>query len=255
LEEFREICIYLKDKCNGFWVWLNQNKLKNILIAISAFLCTIVGFFLFVEFILPPLLVICGIAFFFWVDRDDDLPVPKGQKPSELDLDLISGTLMPWVYTVITDLYDVSAFPPAIRKSTGIGEVYATPSIIVFKGLDAFRFKICLRSNNQDMDIDLFDIKEILQGEFLNALEEFKLPNQPYKVNSNGKHIPYLSFNGEPLIVIADVTRQNLTLTVTAFWINSPSMSKKVKDWRMNSTNGHVKGGDIDETDSTDSDF
>ena len=170
-----------------------------------------------------------------------DLPLPN--------LNVISNILMRWAFDVILRLHNVGALPQVIRKPAGTGEVCGRPQLITINGIKAFQFYIPLKPDNQDVEIDTSDIKEIVQSGFTHALEEGVLPNQPYTNNGNGLSIPIVYIDGEPIVSIADITRQKLKLKVTAFWVNNSEMATTVEDWRMRSEGNNSAGGDIDVTD------
>ena len=246
MQKLNQIRTATVDICKKLWIWLQVSQ-KNKLIAVCIFIVVITGLILFVRFVLPPLFLIVLVYFLSRPDQyQESSPTQNKQLPY---LNGVYKLLMCWAFIVIIRLHKVEALPSVVRKPAGASEIIGKPPTCTFCGIPAFRFDIPLKPNNEDIHIDLNDTKEVLQTGFINALEESVLPDQPYTDKPDGMSFPVVYIDGEPLIVIADITRETSKLVVTAFWVNNSKMARMVKNWRRRSASNRLDG-DVDVTDT-----
>lgn len=224
--------------------WISANKGKSIFIFVLIAALFVAGY-LILKFIIFPIAAFCLLVWALC-----DFPVPTGlfAKVAELPaLHNIYALLTDWAYRVTANLCAKNVLPPPIRMPAGISETAGIPPIVSINGIEQLQFYIPLQMGAQDAELNLDDVKILLQAGFVNMLTEGALPNQPYMPNSGNMPLPIVNFNGIPIIQIADIKREKLRLVVTAYWVTNQQMAFQVRLLQGNPTNNG--GRIIDNTD------
>ena len=249
MKKLENALVALKKASGKFITWLRKNP-WHIVIVVNVFLVAVIGLVLFIQVVLPTLLV-AGflVLIFFW-----DKIVAFLNKPKQLPLPLLEsvyGYIMIWAYIVV--IRQSPALPSPMRVPTGKAEVYGNPPVVTIGGVKRFQFNIPLSLNNQDIAIDIPDVIEVIQAGFNGAFDEGdKLLEQPTMLDANGIHVPVTTYDGERIVTIADITRERLRLVITAFWVNDSDMAAAVVKWRNDSAGGGfhaINEGGVDVSD------
>jgi hypothetical protein len=242
-------------KFNAFLDWILENKAKALLSLGLFMLLLVIGGFLVglaIKYIIIPILTVLTVIMIFlllaWLNGDIKFPASSQQQPDPLPpLVNIYGTLTAWAHEAVVELCSKNALPSPVRMPTGVGEVCGSPQIVTVGGFQRLQFFIPLQMNNQDMPLDLADVKAVLQAGFNSLISEGNLPDQPFMSGVDGMPVPVVGFSGVSLVHIADIRRERLRLVVTAFWVNNNRAAFCVKLFHKKQPRGGA--GDVDTTD------
>ena len=203
-------------------------------------------FYVLIRSALPHFLIaITILSFIFsWIAEQ------IGVKPKPLilpPLEEMDEILTEWAYRLILHIKDI--LPAPIRMPISRREVLGSPTIIQIEGIERLQFYVPLLADKWNQDLDLEDVKELLQSALDNLLADNMLFEQPYFEDEDGNLMPIIKIERESIFTIATISREKLRLTVTAFWVDSPEKASQVKIWRNSVNYVNRAGGEIDVTD------